>query len=102
MAAEEAREQAVLQAQAQETELNSMQKRLKESEHANTRLSSDFGAQKEKMDGKIQNQRQVLRFLAVKEGICTARSNLIVTTLASEARDIYVLICHSLPSSEVG
>lgn len=70
-AANEAREKAALQAQAQESELSSLQKRLKESEQANARLSSEFAGQKEKLDGKIQNQRQVLLPVKSKEDRCS-------------------------------
>lgn len=57
--AQDAREKALEHAQSQEAELVSLQKRMKESEQASARLFSDFAAQKEKLDGKIQNQRQV-------------------------------------------
>lgn len=63
--AEDAMEKAVAEAKAQEAEVLLLQKKLKESEQANARLSSDFASQKEKLDAKIQNQRQVsqkLRF----------------------------------------
>lgn len=62
--AKEGREKAAAEKQALDLELTALQKKLKEAEQANARLDTESAAQKAKLDGKIQNQRQVaLRFV---------------------------------------